>query len=121
MGLRSFSPRRDFAGFVVKKKRVLLRGTIKEQPSKHFALLLQRKRYGDCGIKFLRLAVDQHRLIPPLSNGLKRRLRERIVSRQNLNFRDFPLLVDIRMKNNISLDAGGARLRRVFRIRLCDD
>jgi hypothetical protein len=88
---------------------------------KSFALLLKGKRYRDCGGKFLGLAIDQHRLIPPLSNGFECRLRQGVVSRPNLNIRDFAFLVDVRMKDDISLDLGGAGLRRIFRVRLRKD
>src|ERR1700674_4792500 len=89
--------------------------------TKNFALFLQRECDGDGGINFLGHAIDQHRLIAPLTDGLKRCLRQQIVSRQNLNLRDFALLVDHRMKDNFSLDASCHGLRGIFRLRLSDD
>jgi hypothetical protein len=35
-----------------------MRGVIEKQFSKNLALLIQRKRYGNCGISFLGLAID---------------------------------------------------------------
>src|SRR5260370_21755475 len=81
-------------------------------------LATEDERYGDARINFHGLAIQLGRLIAPVLDGLQRRLHQKRVPRNDLQFADPSVLIDDRMQNYVALNTRLPRHRRIIRLRL---
>src|SRR5260370_2227373 len=81
-------------------------------------LATEDERYGDGRINFHGLAIQLGRLIAPVLDGLQRRLHQKRVPRNDLQFADPSVLIDDRMQNYVALNTRLPRQLRINPLRL---
>src|SRR5260370_1035540 len=81
-------------------------------------LATEDERYGDGRINFHGLAIQLGRLIAPVLDGLQRRLHQKRVPRNDLQFADPAVLIDDRMQHYVALNTRLPPQRQINRLTL---
>src|SRR5713226_3784086 len=91
------------------------------RPARQPVLLVERKNHVDGGVHFYRLAIEQGRLIAPLTHSIQRGLLQQRVAAHNFELLNRALLADDGVQTHRAGDAGLARQRRINRLNTVDD
>src|SRR5260370_11133463 len=91
------------------------------RPARQPVLLVERKNHVNSGVHFDRLAIEQGRLIAPLTHGIQRGLLQQRMAAHNFELLNRAFLADDGVQTHRAGDAGLARQRRINRLNTVDD
>src|SRR5713226_993697 len=91
------------------------------RPARPPVLLVERKNHVNGGVNFHRIAIEQSRLIAPLTHGIQRSLLQQRVAGHDLQLRNRAVLADDGVQTHGAGDAGLARQRRINRLNTVDN
>src|SRR2546427_6612199 len=86
------------------------------RPARQPVLLVERKNHVNGRVDINRLAVEQSRLIAPLTHGIQRRLLQQRMAAHDFELLNRAILADDGVKTHGAGDAGLARQRRINRL-----
>src|SRR5713226_5740532 len=100
---------------------VTRRGAPVPRPARQPVLLVERKNHVNGGVHFDGIAIEQSRLIPPLTHGIQRGLLQQGMAVQDFELLNGAVLADDGVQTHGTGDAGLAGQRRIERLYTVDD
>src|ERR1700731_1664970 len=91
------------------------------RPARPTVLLVERKNHVNRRVDFHRLAIEQRRLIAPLTHGIQSGLLQQRMAVHDFKLRNGAVLTDDGVQTHGAGDAGLARQRRINRLDTVDD
>src|SRR5713226_8165632 len=91
------------------------------RPARPPVLLVERKNHVNGGVNFHRIAIEQSRLIAPLTHSILRSLHQQRVAGHNFQLLNRAVLADDGVQTHGAGDAGLARQRRINRLNTVDN
>src|SRR6266851_6776113 len=91
------------------------------RPARQPVLLVERKNHVNGGVHFDGIAIEQSRLIPPLTHGIQRGLLQQGMAVQDFELLNGAVLADDGVQTHGAGDAGLAGQRRIERLNAVKD